>query len=531
MDHSTSMRSVKCSPERLSQALRQCGIDYERDYFLLVLAGVDRIGAGDFGGQLLHICDSGRYAYAEALSEAIQRCWKSPLPRYDAVYVSLLSYYSVAVGAREMQRMGMSRDYADIRVITITSDALEHDDWNLDQRGLRAAGMLDQALKVKHALLSNEGGAGTLDRFYADEKTKPYIRAYRYHTKQSQSIDLKEDSRWQISRRGDGSICIRLLEKEIPYGVAEVCYLQELKVNRKHYLLDTLWDLSAGDSLVLPLGCRDAWVNNRFELKGALRISYQDSIYGSHYKEVNFDCQGKARSVLFGVWSKWVVRGAIGLIVLYLLIRLVIIPWRRLCVIYVAGRKFVVRRSFARRWRQRRPLLVCEVDGAGQVCSARVGDWRRVRVGRRPHIHQTEVMQDSYFPMEHSILLVSRHPVKLQTIADMGMRKPIVNVSELEVPSGIFMESVSSKVDIVQHYVGQARCYPAWVEWRYGKTLPARLRSSQPRWLNPLGDVLAGIAPEHYTCVVVGKGEMERLVVGYPKLRMSGFIEFHQHNE
>lgn len=531
MDHSTSMRSVLCSPERLTQALRRCGFDYAHDYFLLVLAGVDRIGEGDFGGQLLHICDSGRFAHAEALSEAIQHCWKSTSPRYGASYVSLLSYYSVAVGACEMQRMGKSRDYADIRVITITSDALEHDDWNLDQRGLRAAGVLEQALKVKHALLSNEGGAGTLDRFYADETAVPYIRAYRYHTKQSQSIESKEDNRWGITRRGDGSVCICLLEKEIPYGVAEVCYLQELKVNRKHYPLDTLWDLSAGDSLVLPLGCRDAWVNNRFELKGALRISYQDSIYGPHYKEVNFDCQGKARSELFGVWSKWVVRGAIGLIVLYLLIRLVIIPWRRLCVIYVAGRKFVVRRSFARRWRQRRPLLVCEVDGAGQVCSVRVGDWRRVRVGRRPHIHQTEVLQDSYFPMEHSIMLVSRYPVKLQTIADMGMRKPIVNVSELEVPSGVFMESVSSKVDIGQHYIGQARCYPAWVEWRYGKSWSARLRGCQARWLNLLGDMLAGIAPEHYTCVVVGKGEMERLVVSYPKLRMSGFIEFHQHNE
>ena len=56
MDHSTSMRSVLCSPERLTQALRRCGFDYAHDYFLLVLAGVDRIGEGDFGGQLLHIC-------------------------------------------------------------------------------------------------------------------------------------------------------------------------------------------------------------------------------------------------------------------------------------------------------------------------------------------------------------------------------------------------------------------------------------------------------------------------------------------
>ena len=531
MDHSTAMRSVKCTPERLSQALRRCGIDYEHDYFLLMWAGVDRIGSGDFGGQLLHICDSGRFAHAEALSEAIQRCWKSTSPRYDAAYVSLLSYYSVAVGARTMQRMGMSRDYADIRVITITSDALEHDDWNLDQRGLRAAGVLEQALKVKHALLSNDGGEGTLDRFYADEKTTPCIRAYRYHTIQSQPIEIKEDNRWQIRRRSDGSICIRLLEREIPYDGAEVCYLQELRVNRQSYPLDTLWDLTASDSLVLPLGCRDAWVNNRFELKGAVRSSYQDSIYGPHYKEIYFDHQGKARSELFGVWNRWVVRGVSGLLVLYLLIRFVILPLRRLCVIYVAGRKFVVRRSFARRWRQRRPLLVCEVDGAGQVRSARVGDWRRVRVGRCPHIQQAEVMQDSYFPMEHSMLLVSRHPLKLQTIADMGMRKPIANVSELEEPSGIFMESISSKVDINQHYIGHARCYPAWVAWRYEKTLPARLRGSQVRFFTPLGDGLASIAPKLYTCVVVGEGEMERLVVGYPKLQMSGFIEFHQYNE
>lgn len=531
MEHSTAMRSVRCTPERLTQALHRCDIDYERDYFLLMWAGVDRIGAGDFGGQLLHICDSGRFAHAEALSEAVQRCWNSKVSRYDAAYVSLLSYFSVAVGAREMQRMGKSRDYANIRVITITSDALEHDDWNLDQRGLRAAGVLEQALKVKHALLSNEGGAGTLDRFYADENATPYIRAYRYHTRQSQAVELKEDKRWQIHRRSDGSICIRWLEKELPYGTAEACYLQELKVNRQIYLLDTLCDLSAGDSLVLPLGCCDAWMNNLFELKGVMQISYQDSIYGPHYKEINFACQEKVRSELFGVWSKWVLRGAVALIVLYLLLRLVIIPWRRLCVIYVAGRKFVVRRSFARRWRQRRPLLVGEVDVAGQVRSARVGDWRRVRVGRGPNIHPDEVLQDSYFPMSHSLLLVSRHPLKLQTIADMGRRMPIANVSELEVPSGIFMESVSSKIDIEQHYVGKARCYPAWVEWIYGKTLPARLRGSQGRWLNQLGGVLAAIAPKHYTCVMVGKGEMERLVVSYPKLRMSGFIEFLQHNE
>lgn len=530
MDHSASMRSVKFDNDRLLRALHRCRIDYEHDYFLLALAGVSRIGTGELGGQLLHVCDSGRFANDEMLSAAIQRCWKSTSPRYDAAYVSLLSYYSVEIAAREMQRMGMSREFADIRVITITSDALEHDDWNLDQRGLRAAGVLEQALKVKHALLSNEGGAGTLEKSYADEKQIPYVRAYHYHTLQSQPIEADGAGQFQITRKNDGSICIRFHEEKTAYGMVEGYYFQELKVNRKNYPLDTVWEPQSGASLLLPLGCRDGWVNNRFELKGVMRIAYNDSIYGPHYKEVFFNYQGKVRSELFGVWNRWVVRVGSGLLALYLLIRFIILPWKRLCVVYVAGRKFVVRRSFVGRWCQRRPLLVCDVDHAGRVFSACVGDWRRVRVGRRPHIHPEEVMQDSYLPMENSLMFVSRYPLKLQTIADMGMRKPIVSVSEMEVPSGIFMESVSSKVDIDQHYVGQARRYPAWVSWKYGQSVVARLRGSHARWLNRLGDALAAVASKHYTCVMVGKGEMERLVVGYPKLKMSGFIEFHQHN-
>lgn len=529
LDNTESMRSVKLDRDRLCTAIAAAGIDFGSDQFILVHAGAETGGSGNFANQLLHVCDSGKFNNSDELADAILKNWRSFSHKYTAAYVSVLSYYSVAFGALEMQRLSQSREYADIRVLTITSDALEYDGWNLDQRGLRAAGVLEQTLAVKRSLLDNEGegGAGTLNRTYADESVIPFIRIYQYQTKQQGSCNRMEEPLVQITRQKDGSICICLNERENQFGTVDACYIEKLKVNFQRYSLDTLWDTQASDTLILPLDCHDAWVNNRFEVQGAVRFVYMDSIYGPHYREIPLDCRMKTRSEVFVVRVKWVLRGVAALLALYLLLRLVILPCQKLYVIYAGKRKYVVRRGFARQWRQKRPLMVCKVDAAdGHVRGIKNIDRWRVRKGFKTGACCGERTEHSRMPIKQSILFVSRRPLQMQEIEGIGTLKPVRQIEEMEKLEGVYMESMSSKSDIDRRYEAAQLHYPAWVDWKYGKTLAGRLRRSRFSLLQHIGNLLAHISNEHYTVVMVGKGETDRLVIVSPRAKRVGFIEF-----
>ena len=102
-----------------------------------------------------------------------------------------------------------------------------------------------------------------------------------------------------------------------------------------------------------------------------------------------------------------------------------------------------------------------------------------------------ERTEHSRMPIKQSILFVSRRPLQMQKIEGIGTLKPVRQIEEMEKLEGVYMESMSSKSDIDRRYEAAQLHYPAWVDWKYGKTLAGRLRRSrfsllQHIWYSPI---------------------------------------------
>lgn len=451
-------------------------IDYEHDRFIFYRSGYsysEAVGlpkslasAPSLDTSFIHHTDAilHRLAGRDELISRVHDLMSKGRYAHDLSFVSQIRTFSVVKTLNFLKERGELKNFHRLKLITITDDADQNDQWRVDYRILALADKVTKGRKpisqsvretIRHYVyndLTGEG-AGVFTPVFSDDASIPHIWVYEYDTKGAICDTLRSrvlrvaacDGKTVTFRpamrdfRGD-SVCFYSVDSIVFNGVSSV--------------LNESFDRRLQSSLTYRNGLRF----NRIKVYGSVQLAYEDEIYGPHYRKVRFVQEQALPSgfwaVVFAVLGFMAGGAAAG----FILYRLVILPRRRIVKIYSGnGRTVTLCRGFRHQWKNEDvPVVRYDVDNGG-IKDMIVRKCSNVTSGA-----------DGYAGQGRDVLLCSR-------------TRLIVSETALE---------HSSLEDLDNDYAFQAGNYPALLRQAYRSTAVSRVRavfhdSSNPlvRWL------------------------------------------------
>lgn len=507
------------------QIAAHCNIDYENDYLICANSGCNDLVTTELGSQFIRLKalrswksikndGASNNAFCKVIFfELFHRTRNS-----SNSYVSVINYVTLEQVVRRQKAMGCSQLFRDIYVITVTSDGDEFDMWNLDQRGLRKMGCLKNVLRTKSFLMEK----GTLTPIYKDNEVLPYVRIYRYTTHQSlPQTDLNANI-FDLTAQSEEASSFTLNTERYEGDSIVECYIEKVVMNKDTFFVKQL--LQSNLSYPIAVQGKNAFYTNHYEVSGILRVIYEDSVYGLHYRDVAFVQKIQSPSPFFRHFCKIILRTGMAILGVLFVIFGLYMPLHRLYVIYVGDRKYVVRRGYTNHWRKNIPLLVVAFDETHQLRVLEVDKWR---VSVRRLWKQPKSENKTYYPLSESLLLksssmlnVRKLKVKLEEIARYTPRL-----------QQLCKEYANSLSDLDgEQYISSRMFYADWIRYEYGKTLVSRVRVVDCGLTLKLANFMAKCCPKHYSCLAFLSNSSERIVIKSNRMKFMGIIDFKAKN-
>lgn len=221
--------------------------------------------------------------------------------RYRWSFVSQIRVTALDKTLNYLSQRNLNNSYQHIYILTITDDADANDQWKNDYRVIKSVQKngkrirLEELNELQERLIYNPltgRGNGELEEICENDKNRIHAYLYKYNSKQQ----LKDEteliaaisSKIAIKHVEKKSIRITLNKKNfsgdsIIYWQIDTMVINN-KINQKHHP-----QKQVSNEIVIPLS--DAISNikfNHIDIIGKVRISYQDSILGAHYKDIPF---------------------------------------------------------------------------------------------------------------------------------------------------------------------------------------------------------------------------------------------------
>lgn len=400
--------------------------DFEKDRFLFLTSGikferVSTIGtelkaAAPFDQSFIHATDGILYSFPDKQACAVHvRDLVGGGYKYNLSFVSQIRLFSIVHAVNLLKSRGESASFDGFKVLTITDDADQNDQWMMDYRSLKSWApkkvqeVNDSTSKYVYNVLNGKGN-GNLEEIFADDGKAPHLWVYDYRSKQQ---DVPESELELLSLNAADGRTIRAVPKTRRIQGDDILFfhVDSLKVNGKVVVSDE----SFRDTLRKESRFDNAFKLNRTEIRGYAQVEYDDEVFGKHCRIVPFVQKGVALSqkleTLLTVLGILAGLCLLGLLAWLLLIR----PNLKLFTIHSAlGKKTVVKRGFAKNWKGEYVPIQCYEENREGLVGAIIRKHKDVLVTR-----DCPAVPDS-----SAILLVSRRPVNVsvdtifQTTAD-----------------------------------------------------------------------------------------------------------------
>lgn len=258
--------------------------------------------------------------------------------RYRWSFVSQIRVTALDKTLNYLSQHNLNNSYQYIYILTITDDADANDQWKNDYRVIKSVKKngkrirLEELNELQERLIYNPltgRGNGDLEELCENDKNRIHAYLYKYNSRQQ----LKDEteliaaisSKIAIEHVEKKSIKIILNKKNfsgdsIVYWQIDTIAINN-KINQKYHP-----QKQVSNEIDIPLSNAISNIKfNHIDIIGKVRISYQDSILGSHYKDIPFVINDKfiASQVQYTsfVWIIFLLAFAIaGFLVYYFVI-------------------------------------------------------------------------------------------------------------------------------------------------------------------------------------------------------------------
>ena len=464
-------------------------IDFDHDRFIFYRSGLEGRGYGteigvtpDLDTSFIHHTDASFHKFKDrdALVDHMQTLMSEKAFDYNLSFVSQIRTFSVVKTVKLLRERGQSMDFNSLKLITITDDADQNDQWRTDYRTLLAGNNYTKGRQPiskrtretiqKYVFNDLTGiGEGVFNQLFADEDHFHHIWGYEYMTRGSMSDTLRKNV-LRINAR-DGKH-MTFVPKHLYFGEDSLCFygVDSVVVNGVAHMIGHNFIERYEVSFPYRNGVRF----NDVKVYGSVQFKYEDDIYGPHYRKVRFV---QEQTLPSGMWAFiFTVLGiAAGALVLgYLVYRLVILPRRTIATLYSGnGSKVQLKRGFRFQWKNEVVPVVHYETEPSAICNVLVRKCSNV-------VSATSDMLTG----KKDVLIVSR--VRL-------------NVSDADLEH-------SSMEDLDKYYECQSTRYPAMLREQYRTTKAAALRarfnsSSNPLvrwWCTSMVSILDRLFPVYY---------------------------------
>ncbi|GHT44297.1 hypothetical protein AGMMS49965_19680 [Bacteroidia bacterium] len=467
-------------------------IDYTKDHFLFFCSGYMPdyyIGEGNsiatdtrFDSCFIHHTDKQLHYMKDkfALIAHIKDIISANDYKYKLSFVSQIRVFSLVKAIEFLKFQNENQNFNEVNIVTITDDADPNDQWMKDYRNLKK---IDKSMKEKNKTEINgkpvrnkieeiskinaryiytelnSKGFGKLDEIFSDEDNSPHIWIYKYATKQSQPINVTLNLLDVLANDGKQVVLTPLSNSYISISDS-ICFyhIDSIKINNTIHKINQQFSEQWQGNMNYENGLH----YNDIKLYGNFQILYADSIYGEHYKKVYFTQQAELPSVFLVTTTSIIVVILAVLLAIFLIYWLLILPNKKLFVIYSnQGKKYVVKRGYKHQWTKGTiPVLSCVLndDDMSVICKKH----RNMKTKTFTEISETT----------NRFLICSREKLALTEI-------------------------INTKTDIEDFYNTRSGDYSNLLKHIYRKTLLYKCRehccNSSHKWIRKIGNLYVKI--------------------------------------
>ena len=451
-------------------------IDFKHDRFIFYSSGLsydESIGHGnemavmpDLDTSFIHHTDSSfhRLKDRKALIDHIHGLMNNAVKNkeafnHDLSFVSQIRTFSVVKTIKLLKETGQNMDFNTLKLITITDDADQNDQWRTDYRNLSVGDRLTKGRKPisqrtretieKYVFNELTGvGEGVFRQIFADEKSFHHTWLYEYVSRDSMSDTLRRNVLRVDARDGKR---MAFVPRHLYFEEDSLCFygVDSVVVNGVAHQIGENFNERYEASFPYRNGLRF----NDVKVYGSVQFKYDDAIYGPHYKKVRFV---QEQSVPSGFWVVvftllGIIAGALG--AGYLIYRFLLLPRSVIAGLYSGnGSEVEVKRGFRYQWKNEViPVVHYETDG-DSIRNVLIRKCRNVISGAAAGGYGGK-----------DLLICSRYRL---------------NVSEVDLEH-------NSMEDLDMHYACQTGNYPDLLRDRYRKTAISRMRARLNSSSNP----------------------------------------------
>ena len=308
---------------------------------------------------------------------------------HDLSFVSQIRTFSIVKTIALLKEKGIDKEFNTLRVLTITDDADQNDQWLVDNKHFMAADKVSKGTPVSKRIkdtlqryVYNDligTGAGRFEPLHMYDSHLPHIWQYEYSTIASQR-DTLYDSYLSI-KAVDGNV-VHLESRSTTIQGDPVCFFKIDSI-----IVDgvkTMVNKSFADTLDVRVAeYRNGLRRNEVTVCGQIQLEYVDDIYGPHYRKLYFvQREVCPAGTLWGIYVL-LIGFLVTVIAVYILYRFAILPRRKLMIIYSAnGSMVTVRRGFRKDWKNQLTTVVDYGTSNMEIVSVRARKSHNVQMAR-----------------------------------------------------------------------------------------------------------------------------------------------------
>ena len=352
--------------------------DFSKDRFLFLTSGYSyskAIGLGNeltrtpsLGSAFIHATDDKLHAFTskQECASYIRRILAENNYNHQLSFVSQIRLFSIVHAVNKLKRDGETSSFNSFKILTITDDADQNDQWRTDYRTLKDCApnkvkeVNDSTAKYVYNSIT-ERGHGNLDELFSDERVIPHLWVYLYQSKEQYVPQSQLDL---LSIKAVDGENFSAKPKVKSFQGDKICFyhIDSIRVNKKTFHIDS----SFADECIKQCKFDNGLKTNKTTIWGYIQVEYQDFVFGRHYKTIPFIQNNVVASQKLNSTIKTTAIMMVLFVLALLTYFFFIHPSLTLFTVFSSlGKKTIIKRGFSFNWKgEYIPIQCYQDDGA-----------------------------------------------------------------------------------------------------------------------------------------------------------------------
>ena len=357
----TKQNVYDCLHEHVQKSLSECNVlkslDFSTDRFIFLRSGYPyyplRKNEPPLDDCFIRHTDGQFHSFKKAddLFNLILYIIDTIDYNYNTSWVSQIQTFSLVKALRSLHEIQQDIVFNKLYVVTITDDADGTTQWEKDYQLIKSfdTNKVEEISRTNSKYIYNvitKQGAGYFKPVFVSDHRQPHLTITCYQTLQGKSNVCDAANVYKLCPTNGKTL--KLFTRKTFNG-DKICFtvLDSFKINGRAYPVGQKYTKST-IKLNQDYAQKSDW--NHVELFGTVQVEYNDSILGTHYKQIRFTQAIDKMSV-----AMVVKRGGLAVSLLTVLVAVLwfvfkYIPNRELFKIYTGSKVYTVKRGFHCQW-------------------------------------------------------------------------------------------------------------------------------------------------------------------------------------